>query len=192
MKTTLKEAKKAGLKVIRTWAFNEKNETYVPGGMPMYGGEGAGPTDIYFQSWKKGVQTLREGPTGLGALDNVVRVAEETGIKLIMTLTNNWAAYGGMDVYTVNLGGQYHDDFYRDPKIIDAFQKYVGHLVNRYKDSPAVFAWELANEPRCGGDGATNLPRSSSCDWKVCTMYLSLIVLSMIFLCEIFKLILFR
>jgi hypothetical protein len=23
---------------------------------------------------------------------------------------NNWADYGGSDVYVVNLGGQYHDD----------------------------------------------------------------------------------
>lgn len=31
-------------------------------------------------------------------------------MKLIVALTNNWADYGGMDVYTVNLGGKYHDD----------------------------------------------------------------------------------
>jgi hypothetical protein len=27
-----------------------------------------------------------------------------------VTLTNNWADYGGMDVYTIQLGGKYHDD----------------------------------------------------------------------------------
>lgn len=31
-------------------------------------------------------------------------------MKLLIALTNNWADYGGMDVYTVNLGGKYHDD----------------------------------------------------------------------------------
>jgi mannan endo-1,4-beta-mannosidase len=36
-------------------------------------------------------------------------------------------------------------------------------MVTRYKDSPAIFAWELANEPRCGADGTRNLPRSSDC-----------------------------
>jgi hypothetical protein len=31
-------------------------------------------------------------------------------MKLIVALTNNWADYGGMDVYTINLGYKYHDD----------------------------------------------------------------------------------
>ena len=46
----------------------------------------------------------------LSGFDKVVKAADKTGIKLLVALTNNWADYGGMDVYTVNLGGQYHDD----------------------------------------------------------------------------------
>ncbi|KAL5344380.1 hypothetical protein ACLOAV_010640 [Pseudogymnoascus australis] len=157
----INQAKHAGLKVMRTWAFNDKNATYIPGGLPMYGGEGAGESPIYFQSFKDGVATINYGPDGLQALDKVVKIAEETGIKLVMALTNNWADYGGMDVYTVNLGGKYHDDFFHSPKIVSAFKKYTAAVVSRYKDSPAIFAWELANEPRCGADGKRNLPRSA-------------------------------
>jgi mannan endo-1,4-beta-mannosidase len=68
-------ASKAGLNVIRTWGFNEvqvilkfpvfllfistnRNVTRVPGGLPDYGGEGAGPTQIYYQSWDKGKPTI--------------------------------------------------------------------------------------------------------------------------------------
>lgn len=48
------------------------------------------------------------------------------------------------------------------PRIKDAFKRYVKEVVTRYKDSPAIMAWELANEPRCGADGTRNLPKSPS------------------------------
>jgi mannan endo-1,4-beta-mannosidase len=74
----------------------------------MYGGEGAGVSPVYFQEWANGKATINYGATGLQALDKVISAAEQTGIKLIMALTNNLADYGGMDVYTVNLGGKHH------------------------------------------------------------------------------------
>ncbi|KAK3312029.1 beta-mannanase [Apodospora peruviana] len=153
----MKAAKDAGLSVFRTWGFNDKNRTHNPnGGLPNYGGEGAGGTEVVFQWFENnGTQTINVAP-----FDKVVDAALKTGIKLVVALTNNWADYGGMDVYTVNLGGQYHDDFYHVPKIKDAFKQYVKQMVTRYKDSPAIMAWELANEPRCGADGTRNLPRS--------------------------------
>lgn len=98
-------AKDAGLNVFRTWGFNDKNVTYIPEGLPQYGGEGAGGTEVVFQRWANGESTIN-----VQAFDKVVNAASKVGIKLIIALTNNWADYGGMDVYTVNLGGQYHDD----------------------------------------------------------------------------------
>lgn len=98
-------AKDAGLKVFRTWGFNDKNATYDPAGFPQYGSEGAGETEIVFQTWANGTSIINVAP-----FDKVVNAATKVGIKLIVALTNNWADYGGMDVYTVNLGGKYHDD----------------------------------------------------------------------------------
>lgn len=99
-------AKEAGLKVFRTWGFNDKNVTTdLENGMPKYGGEGAGGTDVIFQRWENGKSTIN-----LKAFDKVINAATKVGIKLIIALTNNWADYGGMDVYTVNLGYKYHDD----------------------------------------------------------------------------------
>ncbi|KAI1847590.1 hypothetical protein JX265_000841 [Neoarthrinium moseri] len=154
----LQAAKDAGLKVFRTWGFNDKNVTYNPNGLPQYGNEGAGTTEVIFQRWENGTPTI-----DISAFDKVVNAAANVGIKLIVAFTNNWADYGGMDVYTVNLGGQYHDDFYVLPQIKDAYKNYVNTFVTRYRDSPAIMAWELANEPRCGADATRNLPRSANC-----------------------------
>ena len=38
--------------------------------------------------------------------------------------------------------------FYTDPEIKQAYRNYVNQIIYRYKNSPAVFAWELANEVR--------------------------------------------
>lgn len=101
----LTAAKKAGLNVMRTWGFNDRNATTDPNGLPKYGGEGAGDTSVYFQTWENGKSKIN-----VERFDRVVNAASKAGVKLIVALTNNWADYGGMDVYTVNLGGKYHDD----------------------------------------------------------------------------------
>lgn len=90
---------------MRTWGFNDRNATTDPNGLPNYGGEGAGETNVVLQTWKNGKAKI-----DVRGFDKVVNGASKTGMKLIVALTNNWADYGGMDVYTVNLGGKYHDD----------------------------------------------------------------------------------
>ncbi|TDL14650.1 glycoside hydrolase, partial [Rickenella mellea] len=176
MSLILDKASAAGIKVIRTWGFNDVNATFIPaaqGGLPQYSPDNAMPGQVIFQTWKDGKATLNKGDTGFGHFDKVVALAEQKGIKLIVALTNNWADYGGMDVYTINLGGKYHDEFYYNPKVIKAYKNYVKTVVKRYKKSPAIFAWELANEPRCGADGTRNLPRSpAGCNSTVLTNWI--------------------
>ena len=41
---------------------------------------------MYFQAWNDGVASVNDGDNGLKMLDGVVRNAEATGIKLILTL----------------------------------------------------------------------------------------------------------
>lgn len=95
---------------MRTWGFNDKNATYDPNGKPQYNGG----NEFTFQTWTDGTPSINIAP-----FDKVVDAATEAGIKLIVALTNNWADYGGMDVYTVNLGGKYHDDVSRHTQLID-------------------------------------------------------------------------
>lgn len=58
--------------------------------------------------------------------------------------------YGGMQAYCT-----YYDialtDWYTSAAAQAQYQTYIAAVVSRYKTSTAIFAWELANEPRCSG-----------------------------------------
>lgn len=132
------DAKSLGLTVMRTWAFCE--------GRPQ--DEGYCFQPALYQYDEKTFQHF----------DYVVYKAGQNGIKLILTLVDNWGYYGGMDQYVRWLGLNSHEDFYRDPRAKDAYKAYVRYFMERvnsitgvrYKDDPTVYAWELANEPRSG------------------------------------------
>jgi len=115
----------------------------------------------YYQVWNNNDWTLNDGPQGLQRLDNVLNVALKYDIRVILAFTNNWVGYGGMELYVdhISPGASSHDVFYDDPKMIASYQRYVKIIVNRYKSSPAIFAWEMMNEARCLGD----LPASPAC-----------------------------
>jgi mannan endo-1,4-beta-mannosidase len=125
-----------GATTVRTWGFNEVTS----------------PNGNYYQSWSGSTPTVNTGATGLGNFDNVVAAAKANGIRLIVSLTNNWSDYGGMDTYTTQiLGSTDHDLFYTNSAVIAAYKNYVKAFVTRYVNEPGIMAWELANEPRCAG-----------------------------------------
>ncbi|KAE8394361.1 putative mannan endo-1,4-beta-mannosidase F [Aspergillus alliaceus] len=128
-----------GLKILRVWGFNDVNTA-------------PGTGTVYFQlhDKAKGTSTINTGKDGLQRLDYVVAAAEKHGIKLIIPFVNNWDDYGGMDAY-VNVYGGSKTEWYTNEKIQGVYQAYVKAVVSRYKNSPAIFAWELGNEPRCSG-----------------------------------------
>ncbi|KAG2020297.1 CEL4b mannanase [Coprinopsis cinerea AmutBmut pab1-1] len=185
---TLGNISAAGIKIVRTWAFNEV--TSVP------------ETGTWFQLIKDdGTVEINEGPNGLQKLDAVVRLAEKHNIYLLLALTNNWSPdplfdditigagpvrrsditppangslprnflsndYGGMDTYVRQFGLDNHDEFYTNPKVINAFKNFTATIAKRYTNSPAVFGWELANDARCSSTvGAT------TCNPKVITKW---------------------
>lgn len=59
-----------------------------------------------------------------------------------------WKDNGGIQTYVSNLlgPGKSPTEFYTNPTVIDAYKDYVSQIINRYKDSSAILAWELANE----------------------------------------------
>ncbi|KAF8465973.1 hypothetical protein BDZ91DRAFT_658403, partial [Kalaharituber pfeilii] len=50
--------------------------------------------------WSGSTLTISTGAKGLHRLDAMVAVAEKYGVKLVLLSVNNWADYGGMDIYT--------------------------------------------------------------------------------------------
>ncbi|OLN92797.1 putative mannan endo-1,4-beta-mannosidase F [Colletotrichum chlorophyti] len=126
----------SGLKILRIWGFYDVNT------IPQY--------DNWFQLLTPTGSTINTGPNGLGRLDTVVAAAEKHGVKLIINFVNNWNDYGGINAYVKAFGGD-HKGWYTNTAAQTQYRKYVETVVNRFKGSSSIFAWELANEPRCQG-----------------------------------------
>lgn len=170
----LNDAKALGLRVVRVWGFLDCG-TGDPGAatpvLPVGHKDG-----VYFQYWDAtaGEVRINDGVDGLQRLDYVIAKAGELGLTVAVSLVNNWGDFGGMDQYRAWYGATWHDQFYTDAAIRQAYKDYVFHLLTRintvshvaYKDDPTVFAWELANEPRCIGSAGHD--RSSG--WTTATI----------------------
>ena len=119
-----------GVRVVRTWAFND----------------GARANAIQ-------PERGRLGEHGLRALDRVLDLARERGLRLILALADFWPAYGGVAQYLRWHGIDPSETarFFREPALREHYAEHVGRLVARYADDPVVLAWELMNEPRGAG-----------------------------------------
>ncbi|KAL2170443.1 hypothetical protein VTG60DRAFT_4823 [Thermothelomyces hinnuleus] len=135
--TTLDHIASSGLKILRVWGFNDVNSRPSPG-------------TVWFQLLSSSGSEINTGPDGLQRLDYVVESAEKRGVKLIINFVNNWDDYGGMNAYVKAFGGT-KEGWYTNARAQAQFKKYIQAVVSRYAKSDAVFAWELANEPRCKG-----------------------------------------
>ena len=139
------EIVKSGLKVSRVWGFGNVNT----------------PTNesVYYQLLDNSTSkvSINYGSNGIGRLDSAIRHAEKYGLKLVLPMLNNWDDLGGISTYcayansTTTGKGCTATSFFTNQVAQTAYKNYIKFLVSRYKQSPAVFAWELCNEPRCHG-----------------------------------------
>ena len=121
------------LPVARMWAFNEAKDRSVIRSAP----------DVFHE-------------VGLRGLDRAVFEAKSRGIRLILTLTNNWPEYGGLPAMASWIG-KTKNDFFRDRRFQGLWRDYASMLSERvnvytglaYKHEPTILAWELGNEFRC-------------------------------------------
>jgi mannan endo-1,4-beta-mannosidase len=158
-------------KVIRTWLWADGLTDGV-----SYAGE-----TVYYQNYNTTTKKMEYNDnslTGLGRMDYIIESAKKHGVKLILTLTNNWSAFGGMDWYVQTFNGTYHDQFYTEPVIKQWYKDWVSHALHRvnaisgvrYIDEPTIMLWEIGNEPRCVGSG--EFPASPSCNTKTITKWI--------------------
>nr|ACN78662.1 endo-beta-mannanase [Actinidia arguta] len=136
-----REASNHGLSVARTWAFSD-----------------GGYRPLQFSPGYYNEQAFK-------GLDFVVAEARRYGIKLVLSLVNNYESFGGKKQYVnwARSQGQYlssDDDFFRNPLVKGYYKNHVKTVLNRYntmtgviyKNDPTIMAWELMNEPRCTSD----------------------------------------
>ena len=182
VKNVFDDASDMGLKVIRIWGNldvgKKTGKVDSQSGHEVFEGnnDGTGEKDgVYFQYWddKAGKPVVNEGEDGLRRLDYVIKQAEEHNMKLVITFTNYWEAFGGMGQYVKwyqmsqgkSVGNSKVDekdtcDFYTNETIKGWYKDYIKTLLNhtnyytgeKLMDSEAVFSWELSNEPRCTVD----------------------------------------
>jgi mannan endo-1,4-beta-mannosidase len=138
-----------GVRVVRTWAFND---------------DAAKSSRM-----QDGLGRPREA--GLVALDRVLAEARARNLRLILPLVNFWSAYGGIWQWLRWAGFSVDDaaranpesiaaKFFGEPIMRDAYRAHVERLLARkntltgivYGDDDTVLAWELMNEPRRAPD----------------------------------------
>eukprot|EP00210_Caulerpa_lentillifera_P005910 g5650.t1 len=93
---------------------------------------------------------------GLFALDLVLAAASKRGLRMVLTLTDNWTEADSKKQFA-NWAGKDADEFYTDPQIKSWFKDHINFMTSRvnsitgiaYRDDPVIFSWNLINEPRC-------------------------------------------
>jgi mannan endo-1,4-beta-mannosidase len=90
------------------------------------------------------------------ALDEVLQVANEQGVRVILPFVDNWHWWGGITEYA-GFRDKAKDDFWTDPQIIADFKQTVRFVLTRtntltgvrYAEDKAILCWETGNELEC-------------------------------------------
>ncbi len=106
----------------------------------------------------KGIIRYIEGPgqfneKAFRALDKILQIANEEGVRLIIPFVDNWWWWGGPAEYAA-FRNKTAKEFWTDPELIADFKQTINFVLNRkntytgvlYKDDKSVLGWETGNE----------------------------------------------
>jgi mannan endo-1,4-beta-mannosidase len=87
------------------------------------------------------------------ALDRILALANQIGIRLIIPLVDNWKWLGGVPQYA-GFRNKQPEDFWTDSLLIADFKKTIAFVLTRkntftgipYSEDKAILAWETGNE----------------------------------------------
>jgi hypothetical protein len=130
-------AKQMGARVVRTYTLRVKAASDT---------NGVGSTKAF-----QGIGTY--GEISFVHLDRALQYANRHGIRLIIPFIDNWEFFGGVAAFAA-FRGLPRDAFFSDSNLILDFKNAIGYVLNRvntftgvrYRDDPAIFAWQLGNE----------------------------------------------
>jgi mannan endo-1,4-beta-mannosidase len=130
---------------MRVWAFGDVKE------VPKISASTKDPARVWFQVVNSTGGYINYGENGIQRLDYLVSACERFGLKLVLPFVNTWDDWGGVSIYINAFSKNPGAIWYDIPQAQQIYKDYVKLLVNRYKKSPAIFSWQLGNEPRCQG-----------------------------------------
>lgn len=117
-----------------------------------------GSHGVYMLSWDSSASrmAINDGENGLERLDFLLSEARRRHVRVILAFLDFWAYMGGAQQVGAWFGSSDKYTFFaQDPRTRQVYKDWVRHILTRvnsidgvlYKDDPAVFAWELMNEP---------------------------------------------
>ncbi|OXS58411.1 hypothetical protein B1A99_14480 [Cohnella sp. CIP 111063] len=136
MEDALRTAVQTGGQVLRTYTLTVRDKADPPHVLRHIDGPGV-LNDEAFKS-----------------MDKLLELANKHGVRLIIPFIDNWDWPPGGITDFAHFRGKGRFDFYTDPQLIEDFKLVIEQVMNRvntytgvrYKDDPAILAWETGNE----------------------------------------------
>jgi mannan endo-1,4-beta-mannosidase len=110
---------------------------------------------LYWDS-RRGAMAVNDGPDGLQKLDFLLAEARKRNLRLLISFLDFWDYTGGAQQMRAWYGSRDQGAFFfRDERTRNDYRSWVRTVLERvnpltglaYKDEPAIFGWNLMNEP---------------------------------------------